>query len=380
MHHCLSRELNAFTFNHNRSPNISSKSHKRRLVQRARRKQKQLSRDELTFLAAVTEGDLEAVEAFHHRGIDVDMLNYDGRSAVHLAASHNQLEVLQFLVEKGANILVKDRWGEIPLLDSLRFKNSETSKYLGSLGSVIKDSEIELGILMCDAVSKNDEELLEIMIDAGVSPNVFDYNGRTPLHIAASSGNFKMTKYLVENGADPHPVDRNGNTPLSQAKKTFTDPLLIEFLRSQKKDDRDIDFWELRDHPEFKEHLEVCLRSLSQRGFFEYAEVWLPSKSGKFIRSADFFYSEPELEKEFSEFFKNYTENYKHINGNGIEGIIWSKKQPFDLNDVVDKIRPTRYQALQSIGIRSGFGIPIIFNDEVLFVLTFYDTSERTKK
>lgn len=54
----------------------------------------------------------------------------------------------------------------------------------------------------------------KIDLDAG------DYDGRTPLHLAASEGHLDILKQLVRHGLkDVNPTDRWGNTPLDDAKR-----------------------------------------------------------------------------------------------------------------------------------------------------------------
>lgn len=45
-----------------------------------------------------------------------------------------------------------------------------------------------------------------------------DYDGRTPLHVAAAGGSISVVKYLVTKGVKKSPMDRWGSTPLNDAK------------------------------------------------------------------------------------------------------------------------------------------------------------------
>lgn len=44
-----------------------------------------------------------------------------------------------------------------------------------------------------------------------------DYDGRTPLHIAACEGHLNMVQYLLSHGATVYARDRYGDTPLCNA-------------------------------------------------------------------------------------------------------------------------------------------------------------------
>lgn len=48
-------------------------------------------------------------------------------------------------------------------------------------------------------------------------PACCDYDKRTPLHLAASEGCYKVTEWLLEQGAAVNAVDRFRRTPLEEA-------------------------------------------------------------------------------------------------------------------------------------------------------------------
>lgn len=51
----------------------------------------------------------------------------------------------------------------------------------------------------------------------GANLSMEDYDGRTPLHIAACEGHLKLVQYLLSQGATVYAKDRYGNTPLRNA-------------------------------------------------------------------------------------------------------------------------------------------------------------------
>ncbi|XP_029698125.1 glutaminase liver isoform, mitochondrial isoform X1 [Takifugu rubripes] len=75
----------------------------------------------INVLLAAFKGDVQALRRYFLSGVDVKAVDYDGRTALHVAAAEGHAEVIRFLLENvGANPALKDRWGSSPLQEARR--------------------------------------------------------------------------------------------------------------------------------------------------------------------------------------------------------------------------------------------------------------------
>ncbi|RXN19630.1 glutaminase liver mitochondrial-like isoform X1 [Labeo rohita] len=85
----------------------------------------------MNVLLAAYRGDIVSLRRYLLSGADVNAVDYDGRSALHVAASEGRLDVIKFLVENaGANCTLKDRWGNTALQEALRCNQDSAIKFL----------------------------------------------------------------------------------------------------------------------------------------------------------------------------------------------------------------------------------------------------------
>ncbi len=66
---------------------------------------------------------------------------------------------------------------------------------------------------MCILAALDDTNKMTLYIEAGIPVSYGDYDGRTPLHIAASNQSETMCRLLIGAGADREAIDAFGNTP-----------------------------------------------------------------------------------------------------------------------------------------------------------------------
>ncbi|KAK8960066.1 Potassium channel KOR1 [Platanthera guangdongensis] len=79
--------------------------------------------------------------------------------------------------------------------------------------------ETELSLKVNSAASHGDLNYLKSLIRAGADPKKTDYDGRSPLHIAASKGYRDIALFLIQEDVDINAPDKYGNTPLLEAIK-----------------------------------------------------------------------------------------------------------------------------------------------------------------
>ena len=78
-------------------------------------------------ISAASEGNLEYIKKLKD-SIDFNKADYDGRTALHLAAAEGHINIVEYLLEEGVNAEVKDRWGNTPYHEANKMSSDETHK------------------------------------------------------------------------------------------------------------------------------------------------------------------------------------------------------------------------------------------------------------
>ena len=110
----------------------------------------------------------------------------DGFTSLYLVVEEGKLDVVKFLIEKGANVNAKCKNDYTPL---------------------------------CIAAEKGKLDVVKFLIEKGANVDKKNKNGWTPLHVAAKEGILDVVKYLTENGANINAKTNDDKTPLYIAAK-----------------------------------------------------------------------------------------------------------------------------------------------------------------
>lgn len=135
-----------------------------------------------------------------------------GRQPLHYAARNGHVEVVQFLLSKGAYINAADKKGYTPLCLAARYGNIEVVNLL-----IQKKAEIKPDSVFYNFESELNTPLhlaalnghLQVLINlreyssqrGWTFINAKNKNGYTPLHMAAFNGHQNIVKYLIKQGA-----------------------------------------------------------------------------------------------------------------------------------------------------------------------------------
>ncbi len=136
------------------------------------------------------------------------------------------LALVKFIVNKKAEIKVSNSAGYTPLHFAAKENNLDLIKYFLEQGAEIdKRNTIDGKTPLMLAIEENSNfTLLELLIAKGADINKRDHFGKTPLMIAAKESNSpNLIEFLIEKGANPTLRDNNGQTASRIARNNNND-------------------------------------------------------------------------------------------------------------------------------------------------------------
>ncbi len=150
-------------------------------------------------------GSSQALKVLLEAGADLNAVDLERRSALHLAAREDQFELARFLIDQGADLELKDSAGNTAL----------------------------------HYAAEADEELVDYLVYRGAAVDTPNQRGETPLFLAVVAGRPACVAGLIGRGADtatvPSPLER-AKLELERAREGSTEGLGPEILRLVERD------------------------------------------------------------------------------------------------------------------------------------------------
>ena len=139
---------------------------------------------------------------------------YGGESLVHIAASNERrVDIMQFLLDRGADVNALNIYGQSPLHIAAHGSNSIILDCLIDYGALLDVADGCSLTPLLSAVSQGKLETTTALIKRGARLDITDSGGRSPLHLASEPHVVRVL--LAAQGVDV--VDVKGRTPLHYA-------------------------------------------------------------------------------------------------------------------------------------------------------------------
>lgn len=165
----------------------------------------------------VIRNNLELIQQLIQLGADPNTIDNNHRgSPLHSAAHFGYAEVVEILFNAGAEINALNDDNETPLHIALEYSNTEIAQLLLRLGAKANIKDIFGNIALHNAASNNHIEIIRFLLANNFNIGVKNDSGNTPLHLAFMSHS-KVAEFLLENGADINIINNNGYSPLKNA-------------------------------------------------------------------------------------------------------------------------------------------------------------------
>ncbi|XP_030371679.1 ankyrin repeat domain-containing protein 50 isoform X2 [Scaptodrosophila lebanonensis] len=162
--------------------------------------------------------------------IDLEIEDYNGQTALNIAARNGHLEIVKLLLSfaqpcndgtgrmKRVDVNHADRDGWTPLRSASWGGHTEVVKLLIAQPACKIDLADKEGRTALRAAAwSGHEDILKILIESGADVNSVDRQGRTSLIAASYMGHYDIVEILLDNGANVNHLDLDGRSALCVA-------------------------------------------------------------------------------------------------------------------------------------------------------------------
>ncbi|XP_005095387.1 ankyrin-2 [Aplysia californica] len=188
------------------------------------------------FYLAVDEGDAESMERMVGRyNLDVNIIftascefikrKHRGWCAIHMAASHGDLKLIQYLLSEGSDVEAVTPEGETALHIAAKHGAADVVGLLLECNVFLRDRQNNQGVTALlkaifnsqQAFKGNYRRCVQLLLGSGCNPNISSSSKVTALHVAVDKGDSLLVSKLIDAGANVNALCDHKTSPLLRA-------------------------------------------------------------------------------------------------------------------------------------------------------------------
>ncbi len=173
---------------------------------------------EKNFANGIIHGDIKAVRLFLSAGMSPDEKN-DGLPPLLEASRRGHSEVALALIEAGADVNARDAYGVTAMMFAAICGSTEVIDRLIDAGADVNAQDLDGRSVLIEALTTENDipvSTIQLLVEAGATPNIRISGGVTPLMLAAA-GEPEVLQMLIDAGGDVNAQDDRGATALMRA-------------------------------------------------------------------------------------------------------------------------------------------------------------------
>lgn len=182
-------------------------------------------------MVAAEQGNLDIVQELIRRGANVNLDDIDSWTSLICAAKEGHIEVVQELLENGANLEHRDMGGWTALMWAAYKGRTEVARLLLDKGANPNITGQYSVYPIIWAAGRGHGEIVHLLLQHSAKVNCSDKYGTTPLIWAARKGHYDSVMHLLANGADVDQEGANSMTALIVAVKGGYTEVVKELLK-----------------------------------------------------------------------------------------------------------------------------------------------------
>jgi ankyrin repeat protein len=151
---------------------------------------------------AAQNGNLEISKFLIEKGVEYDVEDVQGFTALLHASTQGMEEIVDFLLEKNVEVNVEGGHGRTALNRAIEYGHTNIAKKLINAGAFLNGDLRTYGrIPLTMAVLKNNEEIFRILIEKGADKNIRDHHdnhhsGKTAYELVVKHNRNDFLKYF----------------------------------------------------------------------------------------------------------------------------------------------------------------------------------------